>query len=123
MAANDGPAAHDPLTASTEAVMVRNEAAFGRGDLDGVIANYAEDAVLVRPGKVYRGHDEIRALFAEIFANFAGLTPQSNTMTVAGRLALLTWTATSAGGRVVQGVDSFVIENGQIVAQSYVGAL
>lgn len=44
-------------------------------------------------------------------------------MTVAGRLALLTWTATSASGRLVQGVDSFVIEQDQIVAQSYVGAL
>ena len=42
---------------------------------------------------------------------------------VAGRLVLLTWTATSTGGRLVQGVDSFVIENDQIVLQSYVGAL
>jgi hypothetical protein len=41
----------------------------------------------------------------------------------AGRLALLTWTATSPGGRVVQGIDSFVIEHDLIVAQSYVGAL
>lgn len=116
-------AADDTLTAQTTAVMTRNEAAFGRGDLDGVIANYAEDAVLVRPGRIYRGRAEIRAMFAEVFAHFAGLTPQSNTMTVAGRLALLTWTATSPGGRVVQGVDSFVIEGDQIVAQSYVGAL
>lgn len=116
-------AADDTLTAQTEAVMARNEAAFARGDLEGVVANYAEDAVLVRPGKVYRGRAEIRAMFAGVFAHFAGLTPQSNTMTVAGRLALLTWTATSPAGQVVQGVDSFVIENNQIVAQSYVGAL
>jgi uncharacterized protein (TIGR02246 family) len=116
-------AAEDTLTAQTTAVMTRNEAAFGRGALDGVIANYAEDAVLVRPGKVYRGRTEIRAMFAEVFAHFAGLTPQSNSITVAGRLALLTWTATSTGGRLVQGVDSFVIENDQIVLQSYVGAL
>lgn len=116
-------AADDTLTAQTKAVMTRNEAAFGRGDLDGLIANYAEDAVLVRPGKVYRGRAEIRAMFEEVFAHFAGLTPHSNTMTVAGRLVLLTWTATSTGGRVVQGIDSFVIEDDQIVAQSYVGAL
>ncbi len=116
-------AANDTITARTEAVMVRNEAAFARGDLDGVLANYAEDAVLIRPGKVYQGRAEIRAMFEEVFAHFAGLSPQSNTMTVAGRLALLTWTATSNGGRVVQGVDSFVIDNDQIVAQSYVGAL
>jgi len=72
---------------------------------------------------VYRGRTEIRAMFAEVFAHFAGLTPQSNSMTVAGRLALLTWTATSTGGRLVHGIDSFVIEKDQIVAQSYVGAL
>lgn len=116
-------ASADPVTAATAALMARNEADFARGDLDAIVANYAADAVLVRPGKVYRGRDEIRTLFAEIFSHFAGLTPQSNTITVAGRLALLTWTATSASGRVVQGIDSFVVEDGQIVAQSYVGAL
>lgn len=123
MAANTGPADHDPLAANTEAVMARNEAAFGRGDLDAVVANYAADAVLVRPGRVYRGHDEIREMFAEVFAHFTGLIPQSRTVTVASRLALLTWTANSPDGRVVNGVDSFVIEEDRIVAQTYVGAL
>lgn len=123
MASSDRSDDEASLTARTEAVMARNEAAFGRGDLDAVLANYAEDALLVRPGKVHRGRAEIRGMFNDVFARFAGLTPQSQTLTVAGHLALLTWTATGADGRVVSGVDSFVVEGDQIVAQSYVGAL
>ena len=123
MAPSDAADPLERLTAITQALMARNEAAFGRGDLEAVVANYAEDAVLVRPGKVFRGRSEIRAMFAEVFDHFAGLIPQQQTVTVAGRLALLTWTATSPSGRVVHGVDSFVVEGDQIVAQSYVGGL
>jgi len=123
MASSDPTTEAAALTARTEALMARNEAAFSRGDLDAVLANYAEDAVLVRPGKIHRGREQIRGMFSDVFSRFAGLTPQSQTLTVAGRLALLTWTATGADGRVVSGVDSFVVEDDHIVAQSYVGAL
>ncbi|MFM8524925.1 MAG: nuclear transport factor 2 family protein [Cyanobacteriota bacterium] len=107
----------------TQAVLNRNGAAFASGDLEAILTNYAEDAVMVRPGRIYRGHEELRQMFAEVFANMEGLTSSITSVTVAEGIALMTWTATSAGGRIRQGVDNYVIADDRIVAQSYCGGL
>ena len=107
----------------TQAVLNRNGAAFASGDLDAILANYADDAVLVRPGCIHRGHAQIREMFREVFANMAGLASSITSVTVGEGIGLMTWTATSAGGRVLQGVDTFVVANDRIVAQSYCGGL
>ena len=107
----------------TQAVLSRNGAAFASGDLEAILANYAETAVLVRPGRLYRGHDELRAMFSEVLANITGLTSAITSVTVAEGIGLMTWTATSASGRVLQGVDTFVVADDRIVAQTYCGGL
>lgn len=107
----------------TKAVLERNGAAFASGDLDAILKNYATDAVVIRPGAIYRGHDEIRGMFQNVMGNMTSFTPNHSTTTVSGKLGLLTWLAISSDGQVAQGVDSFVVENDRILAQSYVGAL
>lgn len=107
----------------TKAVLERNGAAFASGDLDAILKNYAKDAVIIRPGATYRGHDELRQMFQSVMNNMASFTPNHSTTTVSGKLGLLTWLALSNAGQIAQGIDSFVVENDQIVAQSYVGAL
>jgi len=113
----------DEDEAGTRATLARNGAAFASGDLEAILANYSDDAIVIRPGCSYRGREAIRGMFEEVQANFTGLVPQSASTTVAGRFALMTWTATSASGRVVQGVDSFVVVDGLIVAQTYMGGV
>jgi uncharacterized protein (TIGR02246 family) len=43
-------------------------AAFNARDLDAIVALYAPDALLMRPGREVRGLDAIRAAFAETLA-------------------------------------------------------
>lgn len=107
----------------TQAVLNRNGAAFASGDLEAILANYADDAVLVRPGCIYRGHEELRQMFRDVLGNMAGLSSSITSVTVGEGIGLMTWTATSAAGRVLQGVDTFVVADDRIVAQSYVGGL
>ena len=114
---------HESQTATTTAVLQRNGAAFASGDLDAILKNYAEDAVVIRPGATYRGHDELREMFRRILNTMSTFKPNHSTTTVSGKLGLLTWLALSNDGQIAQGIDSFVVENDQIVAQSYVGAL
>lgn len=97
--------------------------AFGAGDIDEILADYTDNSVVVRPGKVARGLAEIRAGFEEICGNFKGLDGSADSVTVEGSLVLLEWTARSTSGRVVHGNDTFYIEDGKILYQSYVGAL
>jgi len=96
---------------------------FGAGDLDEVLADYAEESIVVRPNCVARGPAEIRQAFAGIFANFEGFKGSQESVTVGGSMVLLEWTARATDGRVVHGNDSFYIERGKILYQTYVGAL
>ena len=97
--------------------------AFGAGDIDEIVADYTEKSIVVRPGKVARGLAEIRAGFEEICANFEGMEGKAESVTVEGPVVLLEWTARSSSGRVAHGNDSFIIEDGKILYQSYVGPL
>ena len=107
----------------TQAVLTRNGDAFASGNLDAILANYAQDAVMVRPGRTYRGHAELREMFSAVLANLGDLNSSITSLSVAEGIGLMTWTATSASGRVLQGVDTFVVAGDRIVAQTYCGGL
>ena len=48
----------------------RHMAAFGKQDMEGVIADYAENAVMFTAGGAIRGHDALRQAFAGMFAEW-----------------------------------------------------
>jgi hypothetical protein len=56
-------------------------------------------------------------------ANLGDLNSSITSLSVAEGIGLMTWTATSASGRVLQGVDTFVVAGDRIVAQTYCGGL
>ncbi len=56
---------------STEAVVDHHLASFFAHDLQGVVADYAPDAVMIVPAGVLRGVHEIMPLFQGLFAEFA----------------------------------------------------
>ncbi|TDQ46907.1 nuclear transport factor 2 family protein [Actinorugispora endophytica] len=61
------PAHRDPAEAARE-LFRRHTAALAARDLDRVVANYEEDAVIVRFDTVARGRAEIRAFFDRYLA-------------------------------------------------------
>ena len=64
----------------TERTLVRHWQAFGAGDVDAIMADYAEDAVLIAPDGPLKGHAAIRALFANVFANM--FPPKSTSLSL-----------------------------------------
>ena len=81
--------------------------------------NYAADVVVLMADGVHHGHDGVRELAALLQEQL----PQSRFVytatVVAGDVALLEWTARDdSGARVEDGVDSFVIRDGRIRAQT-----
>jgi hypothetical protein len=73
--------------------------------------------VLERRG-VFRGHDGVREL-ARLLAEELPDAPYTYTnRLVEGRVAFLEWTAESEHARVRDGADSFLIEDGWIIAQT-----
>jgi ketosteroid isomerase-like protein len=108
---------------STEAVLGRHLQALMQRDLDTVMKDYANNAVIFTPNGPAKGPTAIRAGFEgllgamtpEAFANFK-LIKQD----VDGEYAYIVWSAV----RVVPfGGDTFHVRNGKIVSQSFVGQM
>jgi hypothetical protein len=71
------------------------------------------------PSTVVRGRDDIESAFAGFFALAgAGIQVSTISSTIADDAALLKYTVSSSHVTVSDGVDSFVVDNGLIVAQT-----
>ena len=80
--------------------------------------NVAPDCVVLERRGVFRGRDGARRL-ARLLEEELPHAPYTYTnQLVEGRVAFLEWTADAAHTRVRDGADSFVIEDGWIVAQT-----
>ena len=81
--------------------------------------NVADDIVVLLNRGVFRGHDGVR----ELARMLAEELPEHRAfgydhVSADERIALLEWTYEDEHVRVADGVDSYLIENGKIVAQT-----
>jgi len=105
---------------STKEVVDHHLSSFGAGDLEGVLSDYASDAILFMPGGPKKGAAEIRRVFEELLAEFGkpGASFAVQQLSVEGHYAYLLWSAETADNRYELATDTFVIQDGKIVAQS-----
>jgi ketosteroid isomerase-like protein len=106
---------------TTEEVLKRHQATFGAGDVEGVLADYAPNAVVFTPNGIVRGTDELRAMFEGLFAEWGqpGTTFEMRQELVDGNHAYMFWDAETADNVYEAGQDAFVVLNGQIVAHFF----
>jgi ketosteroid isomerase-like protein len=91
---------------------------LGAGDLDGILSDYSDEAVLITPAGVLRGKDEIRGAFAQILKDVPDAEWELPTMTFEGDVLFLEWKATAANSKVEDGIDTFIFRDGEIVLQT-----
>jgi uncharacterized protein (TIGR02246 family) len=106
------------MTRTPEEVFQHHAQALGAGDLDEIVADYAEDAVFITPAGVRRGHDGIRAAFAQLLADVPDAAWDLKTLIFEGDALFLEWAATSAATRVEDGIDTFLFRDGLIRLQT-----
>lgn len=80
--------------------------------------NVAPDVVVLDRRGVFHGRDGARHLARLLEEELPDAPYTYTTRLVEGRFAFLEWTAEAAHTRVRDGADSFVIEDGWIVAQT-----
>lgn len=110
---------------TTEAVLDHHLEAFGEQDLSGILDDYTDDSVLVTQMGTFRGLDEIRGLFEELFAEFShpGATISMDERLVEGDIAYIVWHAETPDNEYEFATDTFVIRDGNIVAQTFAGKI
>jgi ketosteroid isomerase-like protein len=108
---------------TTDDVLDRHLKCFSENDLDGVLADYTSDAVLFVLDGPLRGPDAIKPFFQAFFAEFAkpGASFSMHQRYVEGDYAYILWSAETADNSYEAATDTFVVQNGKIVAQSFAG--
>ena len=106
------------MARTPEEVFSHHAQALGAGDLDEIVADYAEDAVFITPAGVRRGKDGVRAGFTQLLADVPNAKWALPTQLYEGDILFLEWTADSAATRVEDGIDTFVFRDGLIRVQT-----
>jgi ketosteroid isomerase-like protein len=106
----------------TKAIMDHQSTAFVAGSADEILADFADDAVLVLPDGVHRGRAAIHAVYSGLFSGLFKPGTYEFTMDaehIEGEVAYIAWRATCATADIPLGTDTFVVRHGKIVAQTF----
>src|SRR4051812_24548946 len=106
---------------SVTETVVRNhlQAFLEQKGIAAILSDYDDDARFYSEAKIYRGKREIRGFFID----FIGSLPEGGvdrfslrSQRVDGNIAYITWTI---GSNIPMGTDTFVVDNGKIVSQTF----
>jgi ketosteroid isomerase-like protein len=94
--------------------------AFGEQDLAETMGDYADEAVLITQGATFRGHEEITGVFEDFYAEFSqeGVEFSLEERTIEDECAYIVWNASTPENDYEFATDTFVIRDGEIVAQT-----
>ena len=88
------------------------------GDLEGIVSDYADDAVFITPNGVLRGKDGVREGFTKLLEDVPSAEWAVPTQIFEGDVLFIEWSAKAANTFVEDGIDTFVFRDGEIVVQT-----
>ena len=111
--------------AATQEVLTHHLNCFGTGDLQDTMADYAADTRFFTPDGLLRGFEAIQKFFLKLFEEFAkpGMSFEMLRQEVDGDTAYIVWKAETADNRFEIGTDTFIVQNGKILTQTFAGKI
>ena len=106
-------------------VVMNHLNAFLDNNLEALISDYTNDSVLITQASTYSGTEEINAFFVDLSMHF----PKQESNFVLDKvvanvdLVYIVWRAKTPSLQVPIGSDTFIIKNGKIYQQTFVGQL
>ena len=108
-------------TTTTHEVLTHHLNSFGVGDIVGTMADYTAESRFFTSEGLLRGPGAIRSFFVKLFQEFAkpGTSFETLQQEVDGDTAYIVWRAETADNRFELGTDTFIVQNGKIVIQTF----
>jgi hypothetical protein len=106
------------MARTPQEVFAHHAEALGAEDLDGIVADYRDDALFITPAGVRRGKAGVRDAFTQLLAELPGATWDLPTQIYEDDILLLEWAADARTNRVEDGLDTFVFADGLIRVQT-----
>ena len=105
-------------TRTPQQIFQHHAEALGAENLDGIVADYSDDAFFMTPSGVLRGKAGIRQAFTKLLADVPKAKWNLKTQLHENDILLLEWTADSAKTKIDDGIDTFVFKDGFIRVQT-----
>ena len=111
--------------AKTKEILDHHWNTFQANDLDGVMADYTEESVLITPDKTVAGLKDLRDHFATVFTLFPkdSTTLRLDKSVINKDVAYIIWSAEAPKIDISYGTDTFIIRDGKIVRQTFAGVV
>ena len=106
------------MARTPQEIFAHHAEALIAGDLDGIVADYADDAVFITPSGVLHGKDGVREGFTALLADLPSAQWEVPTQIFEGDVLFIEWSAVSANTQVLDGIDTFVFDDRFIRVQT-----
>jgi ketosteroid isomerase-like protein len=106
------------MTRTPEEIFQHHVETLGAGDLDGIVADYADDAVFITPAGIRHGKEGVREGFTQLLADVPDAAWELKTVIYHDDVLFLEWAANCAATKVEDGIDTFVFSDGLIRVQT-----
>ena len=88
------------------------------GDLEGIVSDYADDAVFITPAGTLHGKDGVREGFTKLLEDVPSADWAVPTQIFEGDVLFIEWKAVAANSKATDGIDTFVFRDGEIAVQT-----
>ena len=88
------------------------------GDVDGIVSDYADDALFITPDGVKHGRDGVREGFVKLLSDVPKADWEVPTQIFEDDVLFIEWKAESENAKVEDGIDTFVFRDGMIRVQT-----
>jgi len=106
------------MSRSPQEVFAHHAEVLIGGDLEGIVSDYADDAVFITPAGVLRGKEGVREGFTKLLADVPNADWNVPTQIFEGDVLFIEWSAHAESTFVEDGIDTFVFRDGEIVVQT-----
>jgi hypothetical protein len=102
---------------TAEEVFAHHGQALGAENLEDIVSDYTDDAILIVQNQVYRGKEGARQVFTQLLQDVPQAAWELGTV-FADDILYLEWKARGTSRHVDDGIDTFVFRDGQIRVQT-----
>ena len=102
------------MTRSPQETLAAHFEAIASGDINRLLADYSEDATILTGQGALEGRPGVQAFYTNALQSLPGAQFSITDAMYSSDAALVHWTAQSGAGRIDDGVDTFVFQDGEI---------
>lgn len=106
------------MSRTPQEIFAHHAEALMAGDIDGIVADYTDDAVFITPAGTQHGRDGVRAGFTALLTDLPDAKWDVPTQIFEGNVLFIEWSAVAADSQALDGIDTFVFDGDGIRVQT-----